>query len=481
MKKLLFLLAIFAIISGSHANAADIYTEPYLLTLSPSNTMNVVWLTGERATEAWVEFGEGENLGTRVNAVQHEIKGLRRSVTPTGYDSVPENNPELAVFQQIGEIRNLKPDTKYFYKVTTKTVDRVITGHQYFFKTAPLANSGKTFNFLLISDLQQRPQVLETVLLAGQQDANFILFAGDLQNTPWKAGEWFPVDGCFIAPEEKGKEWFTVLNQTEGNTKLLQYIPIFPAPGNHEVDDQRTWSDKEIAKDKTKKTVSIYLQLFRPLYPDQQVEYNGKHWFSTDYGDLHIISLSLSRSYGWDGYEAPGWPPFGSAASGSAQVKWLESDLKSKKSKYTWVVQHWHMLNRGAEVWVPFSEPLPYPASPELMVYNYGDDCWNVLRPLYEKHGVNAVNFGHSHVYERYLINGVNYIEAATLGNNYRNPNDPLHFSGNAPVVEQNGFRSFMVVTVTPDQMTGKGIAASEEGSYKKGDVFDSFVISPVK
>jgi hypothetical protein len=33
----------------------------------------------------------------------------------------------------------------------------------------------------------------------------------------------------------------------------------------------------------------------------------------------------------------------------------VEEDLKNKTSRFTWVVQHWHMLNRGAEVWVPMS------------------------------------------------------------------------------------------------------------------------------
>ncbi|MCL1875610.1 MAG: metallophosphoesterase family protein [Synergistaceae bacterium] len=480
MKRILLIVAVFAALSGSAACAADIYTEPYLLTLSPSDTMNVLWLTGENASEAFVEFGEAENMGGKVNAVEHEIKGLRRSVSLEGYDNVPENNPALPVFQQIGEIKGLKPGTKYFYRVTTKIGEKVITGNQYFFKTAPLADSGKTFNFVLISDLQQRPQVLETVKIAGQQDADFILYAGDFQNTIWKTGEWFPVENCFIAPEEKGKEWFTVMQQAEDNTRLLQYMPIFPVPGNHEADDQRIWS-KEMATDKTKKTMSIYLQLFRPMYPEQEAQLDGKHWYSADYGDMHIIGLSLFRSYPGDGYEAPGWVPFDSVAPDSPQVKWLENDLSSKNSKYTWVVQHWHMLNRGAEVWIPMSEPLIDPEKPERAVYPYGDNCWNVLRPLYEGYGVNAVNFGHSHVYERYLINGVNYIEAATLGNNYRGANDPLHFSGIAPVFEQNDFRSCFVVTVTPDQMLGRAIAASEEGSYKKGDVFDSFIIANLK
>ena len=478
MKKVLFLMTVLAVFGGSFANAADIYTEPYLLTLSPSNTMNVVWLTGEKASEAWVEFGENENMGGKLGAVQHEIIGLRRSVSPERYDNIPENNPELPVFQQIAEIKGLKPNTKYFYKVTTKIGDKLVIGEQYFFKTAPLANSGNTFNFALISDLQQRPQVLETVQIAGQQDAEFILYAGDLQNTPWKAGEWFPVDNCFIAPEEKGKEWFTALQQTQDNTRLLQYIPIFPAPGNHETDDQRIWSDREIAKDPSKKTMSIYLQLFRPLYPEQEAERNGKHWFSVDYGDLHIISLSVMRSYGgWDGYEAPGWIPFDSTAPDSPQIKWLENDLATKNSKYTWVVKHWHMINKGHDGWVPMSEPLIDPEKPERAVYPYGDECWNVLRPLFEEYGVNAVNYGHSHVYERYLINGVHYIEAANaIGNNNRNV--PMHFSGSVPIVEQNDFRSWLFVTADPDKMSARAIAISDGASFKKGDVFDSFVIA---
>ena len=92
------------------------------------------------------------------------------------------------------------------------------------------------------------------------------------------------------------------------------------------------------------------------------------------------------------------------------------------------------------------------------------------------------MNFGHSHVYERYLINKVNYIEAATIGNNYREPNDPLHFSGIAPVIEQNGFRSCMVVTSTAESLSARALRASDDGggNTKVGEVFDEFVIAPL-
>ena len=480
MKKLLLCIVVILLI-GNAAFGKEIYTEPYLVSLTPSQSMNVIWLTGERAEEAWVDFGETEQYNQKMNANQFEIKGLRRSAGSDGYDVVPENNPEVPVFQQIGELKNLKPATKYFYRVTTKIGGETIVGSAYHFKTAPAPNSDAPFKFVLISDLQQRIQIMDTIRLAGKQNADFILYAGDLQNTPWKIGEWFPVEDCFIAPEENGKEWFTAMQQTQDSTQLLQYMPIFPVPGNHEADDQRIWSDKEIAKDASKKTMSIYFQLFRPLYPEQQAELKGKHWYSTDYGNLHIIGLSLFRSYGlWDAYEAPGWMLFDDIAPGSPQIIWLENDLKNKNNQYTWVVQHWHMINRGADGWTPMSEPMIDPANPERMVYPFGDHCWNVLRPLYEKYGVNAVNFGHSHVYERYLINKVNYIEAATLGNNYRGEDDPMHFSGAVPIVEQNEFRSFLIVASTAESLSAKAIRASDDGggSTKVGEAFDEFVIA---
>jgi hypothetical protein len=74
---------------------------------------------------------------------------------------------------------------------------------------------------------------------------------------------------------------------------------------------------------------------------------------------------------------------------------------------------------------IPYTDPLlvngveTYPADQDYLLRD--------IKPLYEKYGVNGVSFGHSHVYERYCFNGVNYIEAASIGNSYVNPGDPLH------------------------------------------------------
>jgi hypothetical protein len=129
------------------------------------------------------------------------------------------------------------------------------------------------------------------------------------------------------------------------------------------------------------------------------------------------------------------------------------------------------------------SNPVPDKNDPKKVAYPAGDYCYDVLRPIFEQQGVNAVNYGHSHVYERYLVNGVNYIEAASIGNNYRETNDPYHFSGIQPVIEANDFRTFMLVHVGRNGMTATGMQASLEDNKIGyiGRVIDTFTVAEAK
>jgi hypothetical protein len=453
------------------------YTRPYLLSLEPSVEMNVVWLTKDSST-ARVEFGETEELGTTVEAKEYEIEGLRRSATPDAFDAVPENNPELPVFQEIATLTDLKPATQYFYRVITEKEDIVEESKIYNFETAPEADCSD-FTFILLSDLQLKMESPATVKQAGQTKPDFIIYPGDLQNTPWKSSEWFPVEGSFVAEEEAGKTWFEIMQQEEDGTELLSYTPIFPTVGNHEIDDQRALTDKEFGADFDNWSVSIYMQLFRPLYPEQESQYGGKNWYSVDWGNLHISNITAIRWSAWDAYEFPGWMMFEPLTEDSEQIKWLREDLATTDRPYKWVSMHFHMMNRGEDVQVGLAVPEVDPDDETKVIYPEGDNGQNVLRPIYEEYGVCGVCFGHSHVYERYLIDGVNYIEAASIGNNYRSEDDPLHPTGIEPVVEFNDFRSFMHLRMTEKGIEAQGIQASlpESGEGAIGEVFDEFLI----
>ena len=453
------------------------YTDPYMVSLNPATEMNIIWLTKEPC-EGVVEYGNTPDMGSIANAVRYEIKGIRKSATPEGYDLIPQNNPELPVYQLIAKLSGLKPGTVAYYRVTTKKGNEVENGKRYFFKTAPEA--GNDFRFALLSDMQQKVKTKETLHFLGLQPKDFILFAGDLQNTPWKAGEWFNVNGCYQIPGEEDRSFFEAFQQDNGNCHLMQYMPVFYCPGNHEVDDQRVCFDKALAVDDSKWSWSIFMQLFRPLYPAQEYGMNGRHWYSVDYGDMHITSINVHRWQAWDGFEAPGWITKDDISPDSKQVKWLKEDLANAKAKYKWVVMHWHMINRGDDGYFPVSNPVPDKNNPGKVTYPNGDYCYDVLRPIFEQYGVNAVNYGHSHVYERYLLNGVNYIEAASTGNNYRETNDPYHPSGIIPVVEENNFRSVMLVHVGKEGIAGAGMQASFEDNNIGyiGRAFETFTIA---
>ena len=463
-------LAVILCSCGAWAKEAPLmYTEPYLLAPT-TNSIYVCWITSEETTRSYVEYGPTGSYGYTRSAKTYELEGLK-TVDENGEYTVP-----LKAYQQIVHIMNLEPGTRYYYRVVSETGSRRKVSRGYYFKTAP--RPGTPVKFILLSDLQLKAQAPATLKLAGQQEADFIIYNGDLVNTPYKAGEWFSVPET---PEEDGLRWFNMMQQTGDGCKLLQYIPIYPSPGNHEIDAQEQLMDKRLA-DRDRMSMSIYMQLFRPLYPEQEYRANGKHWYSMDYGDLHIVSLSVFRWFAWKPEEAPGWFLFDDIKAGSPQYNWLRADLESKKAKYTWVTMHWHMFNRGTDVQVPFTDPTPSVNEPGRMKYpGEKDYLQRDIKPLFENYGVNAVSYGHSHVYERYIINGVHYIEAATIGNNYRSPDDPYEPHGNRPVVEENRFRSFMLVSIDPATgMTAQGIQASVEkdGFGTVGRVFDGFTIA---
>lgn len=176
-----------------------VYTDPYMASLNPASEMNILWLVKEEC-KGYVEYGTTLSMGKRADAVLYKIDGFRTSATPAGYDAVPENNPELPVYQLIADIKGLDAGTVVYYHVTTVKDGREQKGGRYFFKAAP-KNRGE-FNFALLSDMQLKVKTKETVKFLGQQEKDFILFAGDMCNTPWKAGEWINVDGCYEVPSE---------------------------------------------------------------------------------------------------------------------------------------------------------------------------------------------------------------------------------------------------------------------------------------
>ena len=437
-------------------------TQPYLLSLDPAHEMSVVWLQLDQSS-CHVEYGDTEELGRSAVCIQYTVTGLKAPANlKQGYMETPEENLPLEVYQYIAVIRGLHEGERVFYRcVSGDEATRV-----YDFHAAPAEGEG--YRFALMSDLQGLPHCDETVSRIGREDCDFILYAGDLNWMSWQADKWFALDWPCQSEDKKRKAFFPCMQQ-EGS-RLMQYCPTFFCPGNHEADDLRFGMDKRFADNDSCWTTAIFMQLMRPLYSAREYGREGKRWYTVRYGDMQIYSLSVVRWALWPANEAPGWKMFNSIAPESPQIIWLEAALKGSDARFKWVIEHWHLLNKGTDVQTPLCNPVldrdgnvTYPA-------DYGSE---MLMPLFEKYGVNAVSFGHSHVYERYCVNGIHYIEAAYLSICYREPNAPYHPTGAIPIVENNSFRSYAIIERRPG-----GLFA--EGHRAEGDdgIFDAYQIA---
>ncbi len=454
------------------------YTKPYLMTLHPDREMDVAILGRPDIARAIVEYGPTPALGALLEGGRFEIRGLRTPARGDGYDPVPENNPELPVSQFVFHLAGLGRGQRVYYRVTVFDArGGCAQGDVYDFRTAPAA--GEPFSFGLMSDLQLFKPCDHTIHQLGRHPLDFILYAGDMINVAWHAGDWFTVPGAWQPEKMVGMSFFDIMQRDDGGIRLMQYMPVFPCPGNHETDDNRVEGNRQWTLEFDRYSWRIYMQIWRAYYPDGQYGWSGKHWYSLDYADMHICSLMVVRCNPWSPFEAPGTILRGGAPGpDSAQGQWLAEDLRASKSRFKWIVMHWHMMNRGDDTQPLLCQPVPDPADPSRVTYPV-DNAGGFLHPLFVQTGVNAVNYGHSHVYERYLIDGVHYIEAAYMGVKYGKPDGKVNPSGIYPVNQQHDFRSYLVISCGGGRLRARAYQASmEPGGYGfEGRVFDEFDI----
>ena len=454
------------------------YTRPYLMTLRPDREMDVALLARPTVRQALIEYGPTPALGFFIEAERYDIRGLRTPARADGYDPVPENNPELPVLQFVGHIDGLTPGERVYYRAVLEDEQGGrVEGDICHFHAAPRA--GQAFSFALMSDLQLFKPCDHTIHQLGRHAPDFILYAGDMINVTWHAGDWFTVPGAWQPEKMIGMSFFDIMQRDDDGVRLMQYAPVFPCPGNHETDDNRVEGNREWALEFDRYSWRIYMQLFRTYYPDQEYGWSGKHWYALDYGDMHIDSLMVVRCNPWPVFEAPGTILRGGAPGpDSQQGRWLADDLRQSKARFKWIVMHWHMMNRGDDTQALLCQPEPDPSDPKRVIYPI-DNARDFLHPLFVETGVNGVNYGHSHVYERYEIDGVHYIEAAYMGVKYGRPDGKVNPSGIYPVNQQHDFRSYMIVSSDGEHLRARAYQASVEpnGYGYEGRVFDEFDI----
>jgi len=232
----------------------------------------------------------------------------------------------------------LAPATVYSYRVG----DGNCWSEWYQFRTASDRGDTAAFSFIYLgdaqNDLKSRWSRAIRQAFSRQPDARFIIHAGDLINRSNSDTEW--------------GEWH------HGAGFVHAMIPAVPTPGNHE----HVWDDQ------------AHKPLLDPhwavqfVLPDNGPDGWRESVYYVDYQNLRVIALN-SQAFLKD------------EASLKAQLHWLKGLLRDNPQLWTVVTMHHPVYSTSK---------------------NRGDqELISLLKPLFDRYGVDLVLQGHDHTYAR--------------------------------------------------------------------------------
>jgi acid phosphatase type 7 len=232
------------------------------------------------------------------------------------------------------ELAGLEPNTEYFYGFLPDD-GGMTTNEPLSFRTACLG----ALSFLAFGDSGSGGA--EQQILAGwmrKESPSLVLHLGDLA---YPNGSFQDFQDYYFGPCRD----------------LMQRVPFFPCPGNHEYMTRDAFP---------------YLALHDLPQVASAPESDRGRYYSFDWGNVHFVSVDSNA-------------PLVRAAGGQGpMLDWLENDLRATR-------QYWRI--------VYFHHP-PFAGGP-----NENDvSCElarNYLAPIVERHGVQLVLNGHEHSYQR--------------------------------------------------------------------------------
>lgn len=318
------------------ARAATLLRQPYLQNVQASQA-SVLWTTQEA--------GLGTVTATARDGSSFTVQAAMRAFQTS------DTQLASAFYQYQAEITGLQPGTEYSYRVAVNSQDLVSDVGQFRFRTAP----SRKFSFLAFGDSgADSPQQQTLVqLMAAEQDISMVVHVGDMA---------YP-DGTF---EQLQDAYFGV------NFPLMQRLPFFSTPGNHEYN-----------------TNSAAPYLAGVAAPESGVPtVDLGRYYSFNWGNAHFVSVDSNLL------------PTSRAA---AMLAWLDADLAATD-------RHWRIV---------FLHHTPYPTG-----YHLGDPiCAAVqqfVNPIVERHGVQLLLAGHEHGYERtYPLAGGQPASASSTSTTY--------------------------------------------------------------
>ena len=242
-------------------------------------------------------------------------------------------------------LRNLSPNTKYYYSVGTTSASLQGDINNYFY-TAPVKEDIVPLKFWVTGDFGI---IGNTQLAVRNSFSNFK--AGQIINGWLWLGDNAYVKGTDVEYQT------TVFNIYES---IFKNLPLIPSLGNHDYGSSGYQSAASLGNN------FAYFSIFNlPLSSGTE------KYYSTNYGNIHFISLDSYGSYN---------------DSLSNMYQWLRNDLTNNNQQWTVAFFHHPPYSKGSH-----NSDIDI----ELKVMR------NNIIPLLESFGVDLVLSGHSHNYER--------------------------------------------------------------------------------
>ncbi|MFC7401398.1 S-layer homology domain-containing protein [Citricoccus sp. GCM10030269] len=331
-------------------------TDPFLQAPEQGQT-NVVWFTELEGDQHWVLTGDvydlsPEQISTSVKKAAASTDGVFQSqadnvqftvtraettqMSRTAEDAqsalsdAPAEEDGIVsrdVFRHEATVTGIEDAGEVPYRVVSVLDGEPVLSDTFALEDAPTAD--EDINVLLTSDHQAKTnapanlQAAENVM--GDIDAVFM--AGDLVNVPDRASEWFDSEnGLAFFRGLQGNAGFEAPNgQTYDGGEILQYAPIYPAIGNHEVqgrvDGQTSLSEsfnspvpREVAEAEYEKVASevnpdndpqikaqwiednsFSTTTYEEMFTLPESESGGERYYATNVGNIRLISLFSTR------------------------------------------------------------------------------------------------------------------------------------------------------------------------------------------
>lgn len=261
--------------------------------------------------EYWLEYGTTASLGKKITS------------TPVPFEFQPgakKGLPLKKVYIYEVTLKDLNPGTRYYYRVLSYEDSSPARIFDTFpeketpFRFAVYGDSRSNWD----SNTEVHRRIASGIL---SKNPTFIIHTGDFTECGAQYWLW-------------GPEVFGPLKN------LIDHIPFWPAPGNHEADKEE------------------YLKLFS--LPSNEL------WYSFDYGNAHFVSLDSTHE---------------TKDTNDRMYQWAMEDLKGSQAQWKFVFFHYPCYDYSGSI-----------------------TTWGrkFYVSLFEKCGVDFTFSGHTHNYERF-------------------------------------------------------------------------------